>query len=340
MKSRSDDRLNSIINKLNIKIQHVKKIKHRGAVEKTYYIIETQDKHKLFLKYQRKPRGITRKITRYILGNPTFRRQVELLSLFDKSNYRYLATPRLIDTDKRNYLVSEYIQYESRGIDIKHHRDDVVKGLIEFQTACINHNLIKRYGSYLHNIYMSLEYNILSKYRKYILTNFGMLIYIKCLYILFVCHKNQKRLNNYILIHNDYHHNNLILANNGRIYLIDLEGVSLGKKWILIDIVTIALYTKEYYIDVDIIRKYIAEIRSSIISQNNLDIRSQLRIALLRRTMQLLSSSVPPLSVKREYKKYFLEIIVSDDAYNNWYNINIKTYNGCEYEVCDSSKIR
>ena len=320
------DNINYIIKKFNLDINNIQVVQHQGAVFKNYYVLESVSNRKYFLKFQRTPKNIIRKIIRIIFGNPSFSRMIKVYELLGRRSFEYLKFPKLVRTNGKDIFIIDYVDFNNRGIDIKVYKSVIIKSIVEFQNVGrdqseLNGNINQK----LLNIYLSFVYKYISRYGMNILKNYGLADYIKCIRIIILSHFKQRKLRHSILVHNDLHHNNIIIANNGDVYLTDFEGVSLENKWVLVDVATLAVRTHEYLIDTDLILLFLNELMKNKNNKKIINIKVQVRIAILRRIVQLINSSVSPPEVISKYYSFFSEVLTSDKLYDEWYDTKIGT---------------
>lgn len=125
-----------------------------------------------------------------------------------------------------------------------------------------------------------------------------------------------------IWLHNDFHPNNVLVDNRGKLYLTDFEQTTEERRWVLVDIVHYATDAYSFTIDVDLIRCYVDRLEASAVFAGPLDYSTQLRFALLLRSMHHLFTVASPSSVKERYRHFVTAVLLSDQAYSNWYEWN------------------
>jgi thiamine kinase-like enzyme len=320
--------IDAVVSKLDYKIQNVREIKHSGAIYKSYYILETDDNKKLFLKFRREPKTIVRRFLRIILGNPTFSRQIEVYKLFTKIPISHFNSPKLLSTNGKNYFILEYVDFIDRNVDINKYKSKIIDGLLELQSSLDNNSIANnKINQKILNIFLSFEYSFVTRYSWYIYRTRGVSDLIKIAIIIVKSHLKQKKLSYKILIHNDFHHNNLIVDRGGNLYITDFEGVLIEDKWTLFDIATIALNTHIFKIDYEMINKYLVLFFKKYHIDNAYKVNIQIRIAFIRRLIQLIYSPAPPIDVKRKYENILYTIVINDSEYEKWYKNNFDNFN-------------
>jgi thiamine kinase-like enzyme len=121
-----------------------------------------------------------------------------------------------------------------------------------------------------------------------------------------------------LYIHNDLLPNNLLTDKEGNVYIIDFENVLYEKKWILTDIVDLALNINDMSLDVKLINDYIKKLKDIKINEEELNINAQLRLIILKRIIQAISSRNFEKEQKKELWKFLNDTFLIKENYYVW----------------------
>jgi len=280
------------------------------------YIVRARE-GKFFLKLTAPTTTRKQTIIRLLFGNLALKNSlIVYASLHDRifSKFQY---PKLVKTDGKSYLLLEFIPIQSNCEQGVTH-DALITSLLEFQGSG---GLFKKGFLETTLLYVSrkpalvLLRRIVGGLRK----RCGLYVSLKCIKVMWTCYKNQNRLNKPIILHNDFHHNNIIVDTFGNIYIFDFEKVHTDNRWILIDIVHYSVSAIKFEIDLELIKNYLKKINGSFKNLGNINVIMQLRIALLLRISQMIISSVPSDSVREKYDIFFRQTLLDDYACKQWF---------------------
>ena len=260
---------------------------------------------------------------KYILKVKRFKRWFGLELLINKKllkyDFKYFNFPKLIDTDKKNYLLFEYIE-GSRGINKKHiNKELLISGLLEFNTFFIFKNKEETrdiYGGFLFSVFISILRGIFL----YGFSNIGTVASLKCFVILCKNSICEKPFNYYFLQHRDLgNEDNKISSKDGRVYFIDFAQTRKENKWILMDIIDISMPKKTLKLDHDLFILYLKKLNKEI--DKNINIKRQVRMALLRKTLHLMGEKSN--KAKHISKNFLLQILLNNNKFNKWFEENM-----------------
>jgi hypothetical protein len=290
---------------------------HWRRVQTTPVYIVRAREGKFFLKLIAPP--VTRKqiIIRFLFGSLALKNQLAVYASLRRQNFHNLRYPKLVHTDGKSYLLLEFIPIQPKGErDLP--EEALITSLLEFQGsgAILQKGLFE---SVLLNVSRKPFWVLLKRVCVGLRKQCGLSVSLQCLRIILVCYKRQKQLEKSIILHNDFHHNNLLLDENGRIFVCDFEKAAEENRWPLIDIVHYAVGTGTFGIEVSLIKSYLQKLQGNSHNKERLHVPSQLRIALLIRVSQMILSNAPPADVKEKYKVFLVDILLDDYAFDNWY---------------------
>ena len=123
------------------------------------------------------------------------------------------------------------------------------------------------------------------------ISKIGLKMYFKILRELITYHLFCKGTTKKILIHNDFHRNN-ILKQSGELYFIDLESAITSRKWILKDIVFYAYNHETKEFNQQVIDYYLKELKQKHpIEYDRLNIKKEMRMAKLKFNLRRLNTN-------------------------------------------------
>lgn len=270
-----------------------------------------------FLKIERPVRGMARARLRRLLGNPVLKRQVAVYRALSKRQFRSFRYPRLIETDEASYLLLEYITPRESGNSSEEFKSKLALSLLEFQTSGLQFEHAG-VGNMLLDVVLSPGWAILRSAYFGVGKRCGPRFALRCLRTVLLCQRLQAKFEIPVVIHNDFHHDNVLVSDGNQVYITDFENVAMERRWLLLDIVHYAVGTQEFYVDLEQIRRYLLALRESGF-RSAVNVAAQLRFALLRRMMLNLASDVPPEEVKRQCEQFISTVLLPDDAYRTWF---------------------
>jgi len=312
--------IKNICKELNLNFVGCERVSRYRKELQPCYIVYTENA-KYFLKFNRKPTSYFHKIIRLTLGNPGFERQIRINDLLKNNKFNYFHYPELAHTDGKTYLLLQYI--DNMNIELNgRHKEYLVKSLGELQYSGLRLNKInKSIGVVLLSIMVRIEFRLIYSIPS-LLKHTGLRSTIKYLKIIIISYVKERKLNTPIVLHSDFHRENVMVNKEEIVYITDYEGMRNERRWRYIDIATYAVDTTKYYIDTDIIKKYIRETKKRHENKYT-DNALQLRIALLNRISRFMYFKPATDLVRDEYKKFYLNILLDDQKYDKWYIDNI-----------------
>ncbi|HEX7003937.1 MAG TPA: phosphotransferase [Trueperaceae bacterium] len=281
-------------------------------VQTTPLMIVDTDRGTFVLKLRTPPANLRSRVVAAV-ADLELSTQAAVYSSLCRQQFDYLRFPALIDTDGRNYLLLEHVDTRPHG---EHDLPggQLLESLLEFQLSDMRldrsgpHTLLAR----TREPFALLMRRLLTGIRKQL----GWPIARSALEVAFACRSAQPPLERTVVCHNDFHHNNLLLDVQGRVYFSDFEAVTLEDRWVLADIVHYAVGTQTFRIDCDVIGDY-AELFAGRTGLA-LDLTAQLRVGLLARLSKLVLSSVPPAEAVARYRRFLTEVLLDDASFGEW----------------------
>ncbi|MCK8816307.1 hypothetical protein MWH28_02880 [Natroniella sulfidigena] len=315
-------KLDDILEKLDLEVIN------KTKVSKASYILETKEE-KFLLKYVAPKKGILQTISRFFIGNSlSFKSEVMTYKELIKNKFKYFNYPSLLETDPESYILTQYISNSSYISDISDiSSDNLILSLLEFQTFDLQLNY-----SFLENKMVNLTRKPSWKIIQFGLfkteSQFNLFTILKMIYVVLMCNLLQDKNKDYLLIHNDLFGSNFFSNNmfecKDKIYYCDFESIVKEKKWFLIDIIDLALDIEEKIkINADLIAKYLFELKKNKIINVPLQLKCQIRIALLRRIIQIIASKKQDPEQIKIATDFLNNILLNERKYNNWFKKEI-----------------
>jgi hypothetical protein len=318
-----NDDIPSLISDLKLDIKDYKIIQRSRESLQPYYALYTSDGI-FFLKYNREPINIYHKLFRIVFGTPGFNRQVSIyrqLNVREYSNFKY---PKLIMTDGKKYILLNFIFIENE-YKRKMNKDILIKSLFELQNSklSIYNKGIKGYiGGVLLNIKLNFRFSIIIDSLIPLIKRCGFNTVYSTLKIFIKSENEQHKLANPLIMHNDFHSNNIFISVDGYIYISDFEGLAYEKKWIFTDIVTYAVNTSEFKIDTEVIKKY-RDYISNYYEKDTIIYKTQIRMALIKRISRFWNFKPSDKNTQNAYRYFLMNVLLIDREYDIWYADNL-----------------
>ena len=289
-------------------------------VQSTPLLLVDTDKGKLVLKLRTPPAGPVARLKRSIadLELPT---QAKVYRSLAGQSFNALRFPGLVHTDGRDYLLLEYVETR-RHEEHEVPRRQLLESLFEFQTADLRLSWsgLAVLVAASRKPYPLLVRRLLTGFRK----RYGWPTARLALEKAARCRKEQPVLSREFLCHNDFHHNNLLIGQDGTLYLSDFEAVTREDRWVLADIIHFAVGTQEFRIESSIITQY----HRLFVERTGLpiDLAAQVRFGLLSRVSKLVLSKVPNAQAVGRYEAFLREVLLDDTAYGRWFEQNFRVH--------------
>lgn len=255
-----------------------------------------------------------------------FDNELYIYNYLSSLNFTYFKYPELIYTDNRTYMISKYIPNNKDYKLSDSLKSSMINQLLEFQQKGqgINQNLFRKL---VFKIYKSLNWKVFRWSVMNLRRKYGRVYVIKSLKVIFESSFSQKKLPISFFIHDDlFGENNYIIDENNEIYFLDFEGAFTERKWILVDIIDMCIDGESLKLDNDRLVYYLNELKKQNIKiYDKLNIKAQVRLVLLRKTLQVLLFSDHP-NAQRDKKKWeaFLDLLLSNSRYTEWYKNQIR----------------
>jgi hypothetical protein len=310
-----EDQLDKLLSVLGLTVLSWEPI-HWKRVQTTPVFLIRAREGEFFLKLIAPPATKKQAIARFLFGNLSLKNQLAVYSCLDKKKFSSLQYPRLVKTDGRSYLLFEFLTVQPKG-EGEVPQDALVASLLEFQCAgvLLKKNLLE---AALLDISRKPVWVLLRRILGGLRRRCGLRVSLTCLGVMLAGYRRQKPLRRSVLAHNDFHHNNLLLTEDGELYIGDFEKVSNEKRWILIDIVHYAVGTMKFEIGLGPLKNYLQKVEERLDDMERFHLGSQLRMALLLRVSQMILSNVPPAQVRERYESFLKEILLDNLMYERW----------------------
>jgi hypothetical protein len=286
----------------------------------THFIADTSS-GRLFLKIGRPTSGPRQQLLRKLLGRPSLERQVDVLEGLERSPFPTLRYPRLVRSDRSRYVLVEHIA-GARPASDGEAPEALVASLLEFQTSSAQ----RAFGGVVSRLLgasLAPEAYLVRRALPRLLRESGWRSAWRLVRTMHWCRRQQPALDRQVLIHNDFHHENVLIDADGVMYLTDFENAVSTRRWVLVDIVHYAVGTTSAVIDTELIRAYVAAARLVPEIGDRLALEPQLRLALLRRIAQHVSSAAVPEHVRTTYRSLLDEVLLDDERFRSWVRENI-----------------
>lgn len=270
-----------------------------------------------FLKVRRPETGAIKSVFHRLFGHPSMQRQIDVHNAFQRIEHGNLRIPRLLDSDADRFMLLEYIPLADYS-STRPEPDTVVAALLEFQRFA-SAAPAKRPGLALLDVALHPEIRFAHAATSRLRRRLGTRVAIDCLAVLWQCRRAQPRLSRTLLVHNDFHPENVLVGSDQLVYLTDFENVTTTRRWVLTDIVHYAVSTREARIDTELIRRYARELRDDSTIGSAIRMEAQVRFALLRRIVQHVTTASPPGHVRTAYARFLTDTLLPDRAFEDWH---------------------
>lgn len=309
----------AVLDSIGLESSSVAPMSRSRRCQNPLYLIKAND-GTFVLKLKRPVHTRRQALRRRVMGSPTFQRQLAVYRALDRERFSSLRYPRLVATDNETFMLLEYIHGPdpSPAPRSNAYMRTLVDCLIEYQTVPLRGKQ-QRLGY----TGVSMALSPTSTYLRTALTKMryrhGITISARCLRAFWTCNAGQPSQAAPIWLHNDFHHNNVLVGVHGELYFTDFEQTSEERKWVLVDIVHYATDAYAFSINLDVIRHYVEQLKEVGSFATPLDYGAQLRFALLLRSMQHVVSMAPPQGVKQQYLSFISDVLLDDAAYYDWH---------------------
>ena len=250
----------------------------------------------------------------YLQKEISIYRQLEQISL------KQLWVPRLVKYRPRQFLLVEKIDHGRKGW----HRDQIsqkqlVQALLEF-----HHLPLKTRQSGLVSCLLEAKNSLTSKLMIWsftrVLPSCGLKAFFKTLQVIMICQKKQKRFKQPLLLHHDLMRRNNMLSADEGLYLIDFESVRHERRWILHDIIDVALYQKQFKLNKKLLRTYVQKLVQDNPVFQQVHVSAQIRMVMLHRFMaRILPEGKHEEDLRRKWFDFYHHVLLSQAAFDQWY---------------------
>jgi len=304
----------AIIPRLPLKVQSYEPINWKRVQTTPIFIINAEE-GKYVLKLFASPQGLVRQTLHRLFGNLGLKNQIIINKFLKKQVFFQFCTPILVASDGSSYLLFQFINIAHKG-EYEINEDLVIDSLIEFYSIP-GQKIAMNLTNYLINITRKPLFLIMRRVVGNLRRIYGISLAFAVIKVLFECYVDQKPFSSKILLHNDFHHNNVFLDFDGRFYISDFENSVFESRWMLVDIVHYSVGTQKFNLNTNVIKKFFLRY-----VENNpnfkIDFRAQLLMAYLLRISQMVLSTVPPKSVQKRYFKFFYNVLLNGKNFEKW----------------------
>jgi len=248
------------------------------------------------------------------INRQNFRNEIAIHRHLSDQMFETLRVPKLHDTDGKSYMVMDYIE-GSMGRWYTPEMDKVlILSLVDLQLSIINKiNVLESKGlSFIRRPF----WNVIRMIWTIVLPKLGILVTFRCLALCLKLQRKVLKNKSPLLLHKDINNKgNIISDPQNNMYFIDFESCLKEPKWILTDIIEIIYSFKDEYMDVALFDIYIQKMRSAGFIDQDFDIKSQVRFAMLRNAIKYLGFD----QLYMGHRKQILEIILPDEKFDLWF---------------------
>lgn len=280
---------------------------------------------KYIIKLNKQIEGLTAnpvKLLRNYLNNAYFKNEIAIFKLLEGVEKKYLHYPGIVSTDEENYLILEFLEGE-KGCNESLIDTSVFAGAImEFNTlSYIKRPITKEYNisSLLNNPFLKvIRWSLLQLPKR-----LGLKITLKTLRTVLRISKETQIIEVPFLVHGDLFKKNNIFTTKAGISLIDFESSILGHKWILADIIDLAI-KNDFSFDRTLFWLYMDSLNMSGIQLEEIFIKGNIHMVFIYRVLSCLVYKKRPGSLNHEdLRRFLINNLLEDSGFNLWYEQNI-----------------
>jgi len=143
----------------------------------------------------------------------------------------------------------------------------------------------------------------------------GNAVSARCILVLSQCRDRQPRLSRVFHAHNDLILPNVFRGTDGRYQFIDFASRTAENRWVLDDVVRFGFLTRDMDLARILVETYVDLLRERGIAR--LDIRSQVRFALLRLSMSMLKWST---EFQDAGTRLILDALLDETSFESWFS--------------------
>lgn len=285
---------------------------------KSTWVMRNRDQKKYILKTKSRRNDLVGKILN-LYNNRAFLNELRVYSFLDKNTDRRFLHPKLIKTDNKSLLILEFVDGFKGWEKSKVSNAEMAKSLWYFNN--IGGNEIKLKKNNQNWLFIKSMKGLL---RLYINKVINLRLLISAGDILYRNNKLQRTLDP-VFLHNDlFGPNNILTCTNGEVLFLDFESASFESKWILKDIIELSFDRRKQSFNWGLLKEYREYLYKNYSNLDDVNFPIQIRFVLMFRMIQVLLSKTKAITDKhKEYcKSILLEILLNDEAYENWIQEN------------------
>lgn len=282
-------------------------------------------------KYILRERTKTSSFIKNIFYKTAFISEVALYHNMNLIEWDDFCHPKLIKTDYNRYMVLEYIESVDKAIMGSIEKENLVRGLIEFQQQ---ENITLENINIITKFLIKTRMNVTLQTFRWIVTRvrrkYGNRMALQSIFILIKSRfaiRGIKPLNQ----HNDFLTNeklkveNIIIGENNECYFIDFETFVKKSNWIFLDIVDISWNVNSIDPNAEMLELYFKQLKRYY-DYSRIETSAQFRIALMRSAYKKILSPSFEESKKHLWETFLVDILLNDLEYGIWFNENVKCY--------------
>lgn len=276
-------------------------------------IIETHAAGKAIFKKARKSSSNNQ------INNHRFKNEMRIYRALQNASFKYLNTPKLIDAGDSHMVIQFVEKQPDSHVDV----GEFVRAYLELQSLDVEPDL---WFDFKNQIVRGFGYKgtiipifTLSKI-------IGISKALKVVSLFLKLTVQAPKLKHRYWLHGDLTKHNVYHNNDGQLFFIDFENLSYTRKWPLAEVIQRCIWLKDggygLRIDLKMLKKYFAEACPAVKHDlQKINIKTQFRFSLLMQCIQ--NIAIAKSKVKRESYQLFLDDILNNEKFDNWYNINI-----------------
>jgi hypothetical protein len=280
---------------------------------------------KYVIKLNKQIEGLTAnpvKLFRNYLNNAYFKNEIAVFKSLEGVENKYLHYPGIVSTDEKNYLILEFIDGEKGWNESLIDTSVFAGAIMEFNTL----SYIKKPITNEHDISNILNNPLLKVIRwsiSQLPKRLGLKITLKTLITVFRISKETQIMKMPFLVHGDLFRKNNVFTTMKGISLIDFESSILGHKWILADIIDLAI-RDDFSFDKHFFWLYMDSLKRSGIQLDAIFIKGNVHMVFIYRVLCCLVYKKRPVDLNHEeLRKFLLRNLLEDNGFNLWYEHNI-----------------
>lgn len=123
-----------------------------------------------------------------------------------------------------------------------------------------------------------------------------------------------------VFLHNDINPNNVVMTSDSQLHIIDFEDSIRESKWTLVDIIDATFVPESLRLNTIILNEYLALAKKKGVLSPTLNLERQVRFALIRRVLLLLSFRRTPEGQKPALARFLTGILLRAESFSRWYS--------------------